>query len=254
MAILRTYPILWLLLCILWTCGPAQEETEPAAENASEVIERAVQAHGMEGFATTDITFTFREREYGIRRDGGKFAYTRDFTDSTGNHVVDLLDNTGLQRRVNDSMVVLTAKDSAAYAESVNSVRYFFMLPYGLDDPAAHAELLDTITIKEQLYDQVAVTFAPEGGGADFEDVYRYFFNRSTGELDYLAYTFEVNDGGLRFREATNKRRINGVLVQDYINYGVNGEDRDIASVGRRYAEGALPRLSVIENTDVNIR
>ncbi|MCP9235412.1 DUF6503 family protein [Lewinella sp. JB7] len=238
-----------LFFVLAGSCGPADEST-PAAD-ADAVIERAVRAHGLEDFGTTDVSFTFRERDYRITTDGGSFRYTRQFVDSTGNRIHDQLDNDGLRRTINDTAAVLSAKDSAAYARSVNSVRYFFMLPYGLRDPSVNTRLLDTLHIRDAVYDQVEVTFDAEGGGTDFDDVYRYFFNRETGELDFLAYTFEVNEGGLRFREAVNKRRIDGVLVQDYVNYGVDGEDRDIATVGRRFREGKLPRLSVIENTAV---
>ncbi|THH41585.1 DUF6503 family protein [Neolewinella litorea] len=243
----------WLLLLIFCTCDRAPGSKEYAPADAKDVLERAVEAHGMSGFDSTQISFTFRERKYGIQTDRGRFTYTRSFTDSLGNAVRDVLTNEGLERFRNDSLLQLTAKDSTAYAASVNSVRYFFMLPYGLYDPAVNIELLETVTLEGKLYDRVRVTFDAEGGGTDHDDVYHYFFNRDTGELDYLAYTFEADDGGIRFRKAINKRKVGGVLVQDYINYGLDGDDRDIDAIGARFAAGELPELSVIENTAVRI-
>ncbi|WP_157975890.1 DUF6503 family protein [Lewinella sp. IMCC34191] len=250
--LIRLYSLIAGLSLVLFsTCAPSPEKAEPSV---TEVLDHAIRAHGMEAIDSIQLAFTFRERDYTIELEGGKYLYTRSFTDSLGQPVRDELSNAGLVRYRHDSLQPLTAKDSAAYAGSVNSVRYFFLLPYGLRDPAVIAELLDTVDIRGRAYNQVRVTFEEAGGGEDFEDVYHYFFNDDTGELDYLAYTFEAEDGGIRFREAINKRRVNGILVQDYINYGLDGDDRDIASIARRFEAGELPELSRIENTAVRVQ
>ncbi len=240
---------------LLCTCGPAPAYPEDAESlTAGQLIERAITAHGMNGWDTlARLTFTFRDRSYGVDKRGGTFSYTREFIDSTGSAIRDVLTNEGLERFRDGRPDSLTTKDSIAYAGSVNSVRYFFMLPYGLRDPAVNAELLDSVAIDGKVYDRLAVTFDREGGGTDFDDAYHYFFDRASGELDYLAYNFAVEEGGLRFRQAINKRRVGGVLVQDYINYGVDGRQRAIDSVVERYLAGELPELSRIENTEVRI-
>ena len=251
MKLLPVLSFILLLSAVLGTCAPPPE---PVAEGgAVAIIKRAVTAHGMDGFDDVRAGFTFRERQYSIDRKDGRYLYTRSFTDSLGNHILDELSNDGLSRTRNDSLIGLTEKDSAAYAGSVNSVRYFFMLPYGLYDPAVNTQLLDPVSIDGKPYDRVQVTFDAAGGGRDHDDIYRYFFNQETGELDFLAYTFAVNEGGIRFRKAINKRRVNGVLVQDYVNYGVDGDDRAIEGIEDRYSAGELPELSVIENTGVRI-
>ncbi len=243
-------PVL-LFTCFLSTCAPPPE---PQAEGgAVGILTRAIKAHGMEGFDVMRASFTFRKREYSIERADGSFRYTRAFTDSLGNQVVDVLGNQGLRRIRNDSVIILSPKDSAAYAASVNSVRYFFLLPYGLSDPAVNTELLAPSSIRGKFYDRVQVTFDANGGGEDHDDVYQYFFDQETGELDFLAYTFEAENGGIRFREATNKRRVNGALIQDYVNYGLDGQDRALDGIEQRYAEGILPELSRITNTHVAI-
>ena len=246
-------PIAIFLILALGTCAPAQNEEALPPETAEAVIRRAIAAHGMTDLDGKRIAFTFRERDYGIEMQEGRFLYTRSFVDSTGRNVRDELSNDGLRRFRQDSLVRLSPKDSAAYAGSVNSVRYFFLLPYGLEDPAVRVELLDTAGLRGSMYDRVRVTFAAAGGGTDYEDVYHYFFDREDGELDYLAYTFETDGGGIRFRAAINKRRVGGVLVQDYVNYGLDGADRDIEHVAERFRAGELPELSRIENSTVRI-
>ena len=246
-----------LLACVfllaLGTCAPATSDASEPAVTAEAIIERSVIHHGMERFDSVLIELTFRDHDYAFINDHGRFAYMRMGTDSLGAEVHDLLTNQGLERIYNGDSKALSPKDSAAYASSVNSVRYFFMLPYSLLDPAVNAELLDSVSIEGVAYDCVRITFDQEGGGTDFDDVYHYFFRRDSGALDYLAYTFEVDGGGLRFRKAVNQRRVDGVLVQDYLNFGVDGPDRGIDSVAARYTSGELPQLSVIENTEVQI-
>ncbi|WP_157974273.1 DUF6503 family protein [Lewinella sp. IMCC34183] len=242
-----------MFLILLCTCGPAEPAEAPAPAGAAAIIDRAVRAHGMERFDSVAIDFAFRDRHYQVLNDNGRFAYRRRFVDSLGGEVTDLLTNQGLTRMREGETPALTAQDSAAYASSVNSVRYFFMLPYGLYDPAVNTEVLDTVALEGKTYDRIRVTFDAEGGGRDHDDVYHYFFDRDSGELDYLAYTFEVDGGGIRFRKAINKRRVDGVLVQDYVNYGLDGADRDIDRIAARFAAGELPELSLIENTEVKI-
>lgn len=228
--------------------GVASDVNGPAA-----IIERAISAHGMEGMHAIEMQFMFRDRQYSILTDHGKYRFSRNFTDSLGRHIEDVITNEGLLRTVDGRPVKLTEKEIAAFTGSVNSVRYFFMLPYGLDEPAVEARYLAETTIKESNLARLEVTFDSKGGGTDHEDVYHYFFNRQTGELDYLAYSFDVNDGGIRFREAVNKRRVGGVLVQDYKNYGIDGEDRNLSDIDKRFASGELPLLSTIENTEISV-
>ena len=243
-----------LLGLVVSTCGPAPRSPPvPDDPAALELIERSIRYHGMERFDTLRARFTFRDRTYTIDTHDGAYTYTRSFRDTTGEDVVDQLTNDGLQRTRNGTVEVLSDEAATAYSGSVNSVRYFFMLPYALRDPAVNARLLDPVRIDGTDYGRVEVTFDRTGGGVDHDDVYHYFFAEATGSMDYLAYTFSVEDGGLRFRRAINQRRVGGVLVQDYINYGVDGEDRAIEQVVERYEAGELPELSRIENTEVEV-
>lgn len=88
------------------------------------------------------------------------------------------------------------------YYNSVNSVHYFAYLPQGLNDKAVQKELLGEVVLKGEPYYKVRVTFAQEGGGNDYEDVFIYWFHKQKFTMDYLAYEFHVDGGGMRFREA----------------------------------------------------
>jgi hypothetical protein len=92
-----------------------------------------------------------------------------------------------------------------------------------------------------------------DGGGVDFEDVYHYWFDTEDYSLDYLAYSFLVNDGGIRFRKAINRRKIDGVVFQDYENYKPKINTRALDSIGNLFNDGQLELLSLIENENIKL-
>jgi hypothetical protein len=59
--------------------------------------------------------------------------------------------------------------------------------------------------------DVVGVTFGQDGG-KDFDDEFHYWINKQTHKVDYLAYSYRTNDGGVRFRTAFNTRVIDGLF------------------------------------------
>src|SRR6056300_1334649 len=96
------------------------------AENqAEQVILQSIKAHGFDNLDHASLEFTFRNRGYTYWKKEGRFEYKRIQRDSLMNEIVDLLDNDGLTRYKNEAIEPLNAKDSAAYASSVNSVIYF---------------------------------------------------------------------------------------------------------------------------------
>jgi hypothetical protein len=90
------------------------------------------------------------------------------------------------------------------------------MLPYKLQDASVNRKFIET-TIKDKQYD-VGVTLV-RTAEVDFDDEFHYWINKQTHKVDYLAYSYRTNDGGVRFRTAFNTRVIDGLTFQDYINY-----------------------------------
>ena len=241
------------LLFLLFSCG--QEVSSPKeASKAQKIIKEAIEAHGGDHYLVHDISFDFRNRSYQSIRNHGQFEYRRIFKDSIDQTITDVLTNSGLKRYVEGNQIKLNPKDSAAYSNSVNSVIYFAMLPYFLTDPAVHSSYLDSTTIRGEPYHEIMVTFSENGGGKDYEDQFVYWFHRKTGTMDYLAYNYQTDGGGARFRSAINKRREGGIRFADYENYKPNPETMDIASFDSLYNAGLLEKLSTIENTNIQVQ
>jgi hypothetical protein len=206
---------LWLLVLLL-VVAACEQEQQP---DAQQIVDQAIAVHGGEKYNNGVISFRLRERQYRVLRDGGAFVYSRTFEDSTGRRVHDVLRNSGFTRTINDEEVELPDERKQAFSNSVNSVVYFALLPYALNDAAVRKQYAGEATIKNQPYHKVKVTFVPEGGGESHEDVYVYWFHQQNHTLDYLAYSFKEDGGGTRFREAVNPRTVGGIRFQDYVNY-----------------------------------
>src|SRR5690606_32621944 len=96
------------------------------------------------------------------------------------------LTNEAFTERINNTYVALSAKDSMAFAESLNSVVYFALLPSFLQDDAVNSSLEGEDEIHGKEYYRIKVSFDEDGGGVDFEDVYLYWFDKSDYSMDYL--------------------------------------------------------------------
>lgn len=200
------------------------------------------------------LGFTFRDKDYAVTRRNGQYEYTVRYRDEAGQLHQGTLSNEGYIHQVNGGWASMSPKDSAARAEALNSVVYFALLPAPLADPAAQKVYEGRDTLRGKAYHRLRVTFTPEGGGKDHDDVYLYWFDADDYSMDYLAYSFKDNGGGTRFRAATNSRRVNGILFQDYLNYRGPVSADSLRYIASLYKQGQLPLLSEINLSRISIR
>lgn len=236
----------FILIKILALCTLVWVGCEKKEDRAAVIIQNAIEAHGGSGYDTLDLSFQFRDRIYEIEKKGGSFTYKRIFSDTTGREIIDILTNDGFTRTIDNTVQSLSAKDETAYSNALNSVVYFALIPYGLNDEAVVKKYVDETIIDGMKYHQIQISFKEEGGGADFEDVFLYWINADSYFVDYLAYSFHVNDGGVRFREAQNRRKVGKIYLQDYINYKPKESDLPLDSIMAQYKNNKLERLSEI--------
>ena len=231
-----------LLCCILISCQDGSEEL-----SADEIVEKAIENAGGERYENAEIEFVFRKNLYTSKRKNGLFEFSRTKKDSLG-EVKDILDNEGVRRLREGKRVELVDSVAVAVGESVNSVHYFVQLPFGLQGEAVNKELVGTDSINGKGYYEVKVTFRQEGGGADHEDIYMYWIEKENFTVDYLAYRFFINEGGIRFRKAVNPRVVNGIRFVDYENYKTDELDTPLEQLDELYVQGELEKVSQITN------
>ena len=242
-----------LLICACNTKTDDPEQLPPSVEKAQEIIDSAITKQGGQLVAQSRIAFDFRDRHYVSSRSGGNFTYERIFTDTLNHKVHDQLSNDNFQRKINETVVALSAKDSAAYSNSVNSVIYFAFLPYFLNDAAVQKDYLGEVSIKGEPYHKVKVTFRKEGGGKDFEDQFVYWFHKDKMSMDYLAYNYQVDGGGARFREAYNVRIVNGIRFADYINYKPINKSMEVETFDELFEKGKMKEVSRIDLENISV-
>jgi hypothetical protein len=217
------------------------------------IVDKAIEAAGGEKYLTSIIEFDFRGRHYIAQRDGGKFSYERIFKDSTGT-THDYVTNDGFKREINNVVADVADAMKVRYTSSVNSVIYFALLPYALNDAAVIKEFLGETTIDQREYYKVKITFQQQGGGEDFEDEFIYWIDKKDFTIGYMAYSYEESDGvGLRFRKAYNPRRVNGILFLDYINFKPKREV-PITTLEELYKNGELEELSKIDLLNIEVQ
>jgi hypothetical protein len=220
--------------------------------SAQYIIDRAIEVSGGDRFANSTIDFDFRNRHYKASRHNGVFQLEREFKDSL-NIIRDIYNNTEYKRLVDDVPVHVADTMAVKYTNSVNSVHYFMVLPYGLNDTAVVKTYIGTVSIREKRYHKIKITFEEHGGGKDYEDVFVYWFDTENYKLDYLAYLTYNSDRtiDLRFREAHNERFVNGIRFVDYNNYKPESMEVDLLTLDTMFEDNDLILLSKIENENI---
>lgn len=220
---------------------------------AQQIVDKAITVSGGEAYENLELEFNFRGRHYLSKLENGNFEYTRVTNDSSKT-IIDTYGNvTSFKRLRNNLPVIIADTLSSKIENAINSVNYFVMLPYGLNDQAVNKKYLSKHTIKGIQYHKIQVTFTKEGGGEDFDDVYIYWINTDNFKLEYLAYSFTVNGGGMRFREAYNERLIQGIRFVDYNNYKPEIASTTLEDLDVLFENNQLKLLSKIETENITV-
>ncbi|WP_068591640.1 DUF6503 family protein [Cochleicola gelatinilyticus] len=244
---MKTVFFLVIMLCF-WSCV---EEEAPLTAEA--IVKKSIEAQCNGNCDHATINFTFRKNKYTSIRDGGAYRLERIILDSIS-ETKDVLSNKGFQRLINNEMQEVADTTAIKLGDAVNSVHYFAQVPFGLEAPAVRKKLLGKTKIKEQPYYEVEITFSEEGGGTDFDDVFIYWIHTKKFTVDYLAYKYAVNGGGIRFREAYNERRIEQIRFVDYNNFKPESLTVSLQQLPKLFEKGELKLLSKIETEDISVR
>jgi hypothetical protein len=251
----KTIITLCVLAALSMSCNEKKGNKEVTVKNdtlvslkqfskAYSLVNEAIEAHGGDLYNKADYSFIFRAKKYRFKNNGNQFEYSSE-VQKNDSLIKDILINDTFERYINNNLQSLKKEDIGKYSEALNSVIYFAMLPYKLQDASVNKKFIEETTIKEKQYDVVGVTFGQDGGGKDFDDEFHYWINKQTHKIDYLAYNYRTNDGGVRFRTAFNTRIIDGLTFQDYINYEAP-LGTPLKDLPKLYEQGKLKELSQI--------
>lgn len=253
-----------ILLCVtaalVFSCNTKKDNNDAAVKNdtvttekpltkADSIVNRAIEAHGGKLYNDADYSFEFRGKKYRFKNNEAAYTYYSEV--QKGDSLIkDVMTSDKFERTINSELQTLSKEDTGKYSEALNSVIYFATLPYKLQDASVHKTFVEETTIKGKKYDVVQVNFGQDGGGKDFDDEFHYWINKQTHKIDYLAYNYRTNDGGVRFRAAFNTRVVDGLTFQDYINYEAP-LGTVLKDLPKLFEQGKLKELSKILTEDV---
>lgn len=208
---------------------------------AQQIVNKSIENTGVNKVANATISFDFRDKHYKAVRSNGLYTLS-----STKDSVIDILTNDAFTRRIKEKTIQLSDSIANLYANAVNSVHYFSVLPLGLNDKAVNKTKLPSVTINDKEYYKIKVTFSENGGGEDFEDVFIYWFNKNTFFLEFIAYSYKTNGGGMRFRSLKEQHIKEGILFVDYYNYKPKDESIALINIDKAFENNQLEQVSEI--------
>ncbi len=234
---------------ILISCKPSEKKL-----TAQKIIDKTILFSGTDKVSNSEITFSFRDKHYTAIRKNGFFKLSREYKKDSI-FIDEVLTNDGYERLENNLNVKVVDSMISKYSNSVNSVHYFSVLPFGLNDKAVKKKLLPSSTIKRKEYYKVEITFSEDGGGEDFEDVFIYWIGKEDFLIDYLAYSYHRNGGGKRFRVLKEQCIKGGIRFVDYHNYKPISKSIELINLDKAFENNQLKKVSeiVLENIIVKL-
>lgn len=230
-------------------CFSCNQRTE-----TQKIVDSAIEAYGGKIYESSIIDFDFRNIHYTIYKTPTAFEYIREFNDSTG-IIRDVLNNSGFVRTINGKKIdTLTEERIGAFSRSINSVAYFAYLPYGLNDAAAVKTYLGETEINGEKYHLIKVTFVPDGGGEHYEDEFLYWIGVDDYFLDYMAYSYHTDGGGVRMREVSDVIEVGGIRFQNYLNLKPEDKNTPVEKMQELYISGNLELLSEISLENIKVK
>jgi len=232
--------------CTLKEDNKTDEESEKDLK-AQEIVDKAITTHGGEMFINSKISFVFRGQQFIVEQNKSSYKYEREAMQDSDS-IKDVYENGIFHREINGNIVSMSKKDESSAISTINSVPYFALLPFKLNDLAVIKEYDGEVTIKGELYEKIKVTFQQEGGGKDYDNVFYYWFHKENATMDYFGYTTDGN----RFRAAYNVRVVNGIRFADYVNYVSDTlNEYDLINYDNLFENNELRELSIIELEDI---
>lgn len=240
---------LFILTLFLISCKPSEKKL-----TAQEIVDKSIIASGAGNVANSEITFNFRDKSYAAIRKNGNFKLFRDYITKDSIVIDEVLSNNGYERLINAKPVNVADSMITRYSNSINSVHYFSVLPFGLNDKAVNKKLLESSIVKGKEYYKVEITFSEDGGGEDFEDVFIYWIGKQDFLVDYLAYSYHTNEGGKRFRVLKEQCNKEGIRFVDYHNYKPLSKTINLIDLDKAYENNQLKKVSEIVLEDIQVK
>lgn len=218
---------------------------------AKSIISKSIKKHGGALYSNASYSFDFRGKEYSFNHDKNGHSYSLFWKDQDNKAIKISLQNEQLLKTINNELVQLNPDEIASYREQINSVLFFVLLPFKLEDQNATSAYLGDTKIKGEDYEIVEVNFSEDSDTGN-KTTYFFWFHKEKNTMDYLAYKYKGNNGlAVRFRSFYNRRNINGIVFQDYNNYTCD-PNSSLKEIAELYEDDKLTYVSNVEITNTS--
>jgi len=229
-----------------------------AAEDANTVppiVERSIEHHGGDLYrhSTTEMRLCSKSGCFDLRvaMDGDRYDLTVA-GEVRGGELRVRSTNDGVSAWRDGEPVAVAPEEEQGYRDFVMARVYFPFLPFRLADPSVRHQDLGVVDWEGKRLHKVKVTFAP-GSSTDASDEYVYWLDPETGRVEQLAYSYEGNPGGLRFRRAVDHRRVGGILFFDQENLGVEGKGLTVDAIDPKMVAKKMRHVSTVRLEEVRV-
>ena len=242
----------WILALVPVTALAQGAEPQPRLA----IVDRAIEHHGGEIYrhSETELDLCSKSGCYHIvsRVDGDRWAYTVSGKSGGAQQRVHATYDTLSVSRNGVERTVKTGEEQRLRDWAMARV-YFGFLPYRLNDPSVYKQDLGLVDWDGRRLHKVKVTFQA-GTSTDASDEYMYWFDPETARLEYLAYSYDNNGGGLRFRRAVKHRRVGGLLFFDQENLGADGPGLSVDAIDAAYVRESMRHVSTVRLESIQVR
>ena len=248
MRLMRTFSKALLCCFVLTTAALAAEPDRVS------IIDEAIAFHGGDLYrhSSTELDLCSKSGCFRVRAavDGDRFDHTVSGK-SRGAEVEVRITNDTVEAKQDGRSIEVGAADEQRRRDFVMARVYFPFLPYRLTDPGVFHEDLGIVDWDGRRLHKVKVTFQP-GSSTDADDEYMYWFDPDTGRVEYFAYSYSNNGGGIRFRRAIDHRRVGGILFFDQENLGAEGGDLRVDDIDAAFVE-TLRHVSTVRLQNIRV-
>ncbi len=219
------------------------------------IVDRAIEQHGGELYrhSETELDLCSKSGCFQVtaRIDGDQWAYTISGKSGDSQLRVHSAHDALIVQR--DGAEEAVAADPQRFHDWAMARVYFCFLPFRLNDPSVFKQDLGLVDWDGRRLHQVKVTFQA-GTSTDAGDEYMYWFDPETARLEYLAYSYDDNGGGLRFRRAVRHRRVGGVLFFDQENHGIDGPGLSVDAIDADFVRDSMRHVSTVRLEGIEVR
>jgi hypothetical protein len=212
------------------------------------IVDKAIEVHGGAQYGRSRIRFTIQDMTLPgvytvlVDRDAGGWIHeaTVKTREKKPTEIKMRASAKGIARWQDGEEVELDQDTAGETKRLADYGAFFGLMPLVLNDPEVLKEHLGTERWNGKDLEKVKVIFPP---GKDKDDVYLFWFDPKSAELEQFSYAFDIDGGGLRVMRASKRHKVGGILFTEYERRGAPGTQWNVDQVTPELTQKKLNKM-----------